>query len=233
MITEKQKLIIKALMSKKEGCNINQIAKITNLSPSWTYETLKLLEKQGLLVSEKAGNAILFKINWNDLKAQKTAELIEIEDKPVNKKYLIEDKKEISTINENLSPQRVDFYSAPKQEQNSFSYSGAVQQNFSYSQNQQNSFSYSGQQGSNFYGVAPVGQQGVNAVLTQYAASGAFGNFYSQSQSSPRSSTQVPPSTLGSRISSNISGYNLSEHTSNHLSSSVSGCKYCGPGAKI
>ena len=59
MITEKQKLIIRLLAKSKEGININQIAKSTKLSASWTYESLQLLLKSGLLKSEKKGKAIL------------------------------------------------------------------------------------------------------------------------------------------------------------------------------
>ena len=82
MINEKQKQIIKLLLTNKDGYNINQIARILNISVSWTHETLKNLEKEGILLAVKTGNAILFRINWKDKKAEKVCELVLLDERP-------------------------------------------------------------------------------------------------------------------------------------------------------
>ena len=238
MITEKQKQILKALINEKEGCNINQIAKITKLSLSWTYETLKFLESQEFLISVKSGNAILFKINWKNPKAQKIVEFIEIEESYNKKQYTIEIRENLESKKLAMDSSPVNFYSQNNQKQNIKSnpyLTNQTTQGFSYSQVQQQNFSYSPNiQTGSFYGIAPIGPQGVNAVLTQYAASGALGSFsYASSQANYNQTQLVPPATLGSKVSGNISGFTLGDHTSTHVNNITPGCRYCGPEIKI
>ena len=233
MITEKQKQIMKVLINSKEGYNINQIAKLTGLSASWTYETLKLLEKQGYLTAVKLGNAVYFRINWQDLKAQKITELILLEEKfnPQKKTYAVNPgnleiegvKTGNITVSEPATNEiRNDFYNT-KVENNpgNFSYSKVTSSNFSYSN-----------QSAGFYGVVQAGPQGVNSMLAFYAQSGAFGASPYSGIGNTRN-TAVPPDTLGSRISGNVSAFTLRDHTTSHASNSVDGCKYFGPNAKV
>lgn len=49
--------------------NINQIARELNLSPMGSYKILKKLEKDSILIPEKIGNAIFYKINFDSDKA--------------------------------------------------------------------------------------------------------------------------------------------------------------------
>ena len=152
MITDKQKQIIQLLISSKEGYNINQIAKISNLSISWTYDSLKSLLKQGFLTAEKKGNALIFKLNLENEKAKKLAEFVTLDSKPVYK-----------TDNE--------VKVLPKE---TFSYSqiqNPVQASSGYSSKVSSGNFYNQPQG---YKIAPIGTQGVNSVLNFYAASGAF-----------------------------------------------------------
>src|SRR3989338_8147180 len=76
MLTEKQKQIIRLLLTNKEGYNVNQIARILSISVSWTHETLKFLEREGILASAKIANSIFFKVNWNNPKAEKICDFI-------------------------------------------------------------------------------------------------------------------------------------------------------------
>ena len=238
MISEKQKQIIKALMNAKDGYNINQIARITNLSPSWTFETLKLLEKQGYLISVKLGNAVFFKMNWQDLKTQKVTELILLEEKysATQKEYNVstqnlEKIENNKTVQENTEPRveiKQNFYSKNEQLQNNFSYSPKIIQgnSFNYNQSQQPS-------NGSLYGIVPIGSQGINSVLGQYATSGAFGSSAYDSSSNYNSINSVPPNSLGYRISNNIESFTLKDHTTSHINNAASGCRYCGPEVKI
>ncbi len=217
-------------MQSKEGLNINQTARTTGLSASWTFETLKLLEKQGYLISIKLGNAVFFRVNWNDLKTQKLIELIIVEDKlqinlPQTNYKIVEKKEEVTKV----EVLKESFY----QRQNN-----PISSSFSYgTQTQKGNFSYGSniQQGSIGYGIAPAGSAGVSSVLGMYASSGAFGSVgYSGSNENAaegrlHTEMKVPPDTLGSRVSRNVNSFSLKDHTSTHIERSVSGCKYCGP----
>ncbi|HLC58725.1 MAG TPA: winged helix-turn-helix domain-containing protein [Candidatus Nanoarchaeia archaeon] len=225
MISDKQRQIIQLLLSKKEGYNVNQIARILNISVSWTHETLKILEKEAILKSEKFGNSILFSLNFNNPKTEKVVELIALDKdyKPTPEKQPAQKqaKNPYYTI---AKPEQ------PTTEANATRYRSAgeapVQLPSKYS-NDKNTFAYNTTNTS--YNVAPVGIQGVNAVLNSYAASGAFGGY---SNNAPQkgwyggSATPVPPSTLGSKISSNVSNFSLSMHTSQHKAVTA-GCSYC------
>lgn len=210
MISEKQKQIIRLLLTSKEGYNVNQIAKILNISVSWTHETLKLLEKEGILLSVKIANSILYRLNWENQKTQKITELILLDEKkpveiPEKTKYQNSQSFYTKAINQR-------GYTAPSQPTAT---SNSYKQTLSQAQSAN-------------YNATPVGEQGVNNVLFSYGTSGAFGSSKGYSASSPYSSSPVPSGTLGSKISSNVSGFSLPQHTSSHKSV-VQGCRYCGP----
>lgn len=219
MITEKQKQIIRLLLTSKEGYNVNQIARLLNISVSWTHETLKLLEKENILISVKLGNAIFFRINWQNQKAQKITELILLDEKQPK----IPEKTESQVSNVQPKYQNIQSF-----------YTKAINQR-GYAQTQQSSANIDGpyrqavaaQSSVNYNAVNPVGNQGVNNVLFSYASTGAFGSDTGYSASKQYNVTQVPPSTLGSKVSSNVSGFSLPQHTSSHKSV-VQGCRYCG-----
>src|SRR3989344_1975002 len=241
MITEKQKEILKLLIASQKGYNINQVAKNTKLSASWTHETLRALSKQGILTADKKGNSVVFNINWKDEKAHKLAELIALENPgeiniPKTNYEVSEKKSEVEAKTE--GHQSASYaVNQPKQEfveakQDSFYSSAqpASNTNFAYSPQQGNFYNQSSQ--TSLYGVAPVGSEGVNTVLGNYAATGAFGysnaNSFSGGNQHYGSRGAVPPNTLGSRISSNVSRFTLKNHTTEHLST-VQGCNYCAP----
>ena len=155
MISEKQKRIIRLLLTNKEGYNVNQIARILDISVSWVHDTLKQLEKEGILKSTKKANAVLFSLNWQDPKTEKICELILLDQvKPAdNSVKVIEPTKDISA---EIKP--------------SYTYTKLVEtkQNYApaniYRQPQQTSFS------NQVYGpITPIGNQGINNTLFAYA----------------------------------------------------------------
>lgn len=216
MISEKQRQIIKLLLTNKEGYNVNQIARLLNISVSWVHETLKLLEKEGILLSVRLGNAIFFRLNWQNQKAQKITELILLDEKEQetnkNTKDIVEKDFVRTTVNPPVTPKEQSVYS------------NAVNQ-VNYSGSQTGVKSY-GQASGGYNTINPVGQQGVSNVLFSYAESGAFSSGYGSS-SNTYSRTPVPSGTLGSRISGNVSSFTLSQHTTSHQKV-TSGCRYCG-----
>ena len=218
MITEKQKQIIKLLLTSKEGYNVNQIARILDISVSWTHETLKTLEKEKLLVSVKSGNAILFKLNWENPKTEKICDFI----------LLDTGEKPISKPKETPKPTYQNFYNK-QLNQGYFSPSpmaSNIDDPYRQAAASSNKFSYT---------VAPVGEQGVSNVLFSYAKSGAFSHQavdYSSNEGYYGKSVSVPSGTLGSRISKNVEGFTMVQHTSQHKSS-VGGCRYCGPEIRL
>ncbi len=217
MISEKQKQIIRLLLTNKEGYNVNQIARILNISVSWTHETLKLLEKEEILISLKIANSILYRLNWENQKTQKITELILLDEKQPDK--VIE--KPITQTNKYQNFQS--FYTKAI---NQRGYTTSAQPNTVSASSYKQTISQT--QSVNYNAVNPIGDQGVNNTLFSYGASGAFGPTSNYSASTPYSSTKVPPETLGSRISRNVSSFNLAQHTSSHKSI-TQGCRYCEP----
>lgn len=210
MISEKQKQIIRLLLTNKEGYNVNQIAKILNISVSWVYDTLKQLEKEGILKSAKKANAVFFSLNWQDKKTEKICELILLDQvKPiVNPVVNLESAKDITQIKP--------VYTKIAETKQNYAPSNAYEQQSSFS-------------AQNYSSITPIGDQGVNSLLFSYAKSGAFGNASNYSTvSAPVSDAIVPPDTLGSRVSKNVSGFTMGMHTTQHKNLSVSGCRYCG-----
>lgn len=60
----------------KERNSINQIAKKLRLSPNGAYKILKKLEKANAIMPEKIGNAIYYKVNYDDEIGKKLAEFV-------------------------------------------------------------------------------------------------------------------------------------------------------------
>ncbi len=234
MITEKQKQIIRLLLTNKEGYNVNQIARTLDISVSWVHETLKVLEKEGLLVSARIANAIFFKLNWENPKTEKICDFILLDEKPLQQPVTVSAQKqeEVADKVSKVAPQ--------EQNQSNQAFYNTQISNFRGYNTSSNTSSGSiespyrqamAAQGSNFggYSTNPIGESGVNNVLFSYAKSGAFNNpssGYSSGGSTYRGA-QVPAGTLGSRISKNVAGYTLNQHTSAHKST-TKGCKYCG-----
>ena len=183
MISDKQKQIIRLLLTNKEGYNVNQIARILDISVSWVHDTLKQLEKEGVLKSAKKANAVLFSLNWGEPKTEKICELILLDQvKPITNPALVEPTKETVSV-------RPTYFQIGDTRQ---SYS----QSTVYQKPEQHSFS-----NQNYSSITPVGDQGVNNILFAYAKSGAFSNASNYSAiSAPVSNTVVPPDTLGSRV---------------------------------
>jgi len=236
MITEKQKQIFKLLIDSQNGHNINQIAKLTNSSVSWTYETLKLLAKQGHLIPFQVANSVMFKINFENKVTQKLLELIIIEERSQNKtqEHKVYTVKESSKNNDPIPDKPL--YKVPKimQEASSLKYqklSDAGQSNFNYS-----SKSTMPMSSPNAYSVPKAGD--VNAVLSGYAASGSGGiiSGYAASSSSNQhygSTGAVSPVSVESKVSDNVAKFTFNQHISHLTAGNAPGCRYCGPEIKI
>ncbi|MBI2148897.1 winged helix-turn-helix transcriptional regulator [Candidatus Woesearchaeota archaeon] len=225
MITEKQKQIIRLLLTSKEGYNVNQIARILNISVSWCHETLKILERDGILSSVKIANSILFKINWQNPKAVKLCDFVIIDEET---KYRNDNKDSEKLVIKNVTS--YGFAPVSKTQDNAYSLgsNSALKPNIDDPYRQAVTL-----QNSRNFSYAPVGEQGVNNVLFSYASSGAFGNPSPYSSASVYSSSPVPPNSLGARVSGNTSGFTLPMHTANHMNNNVDGCRYCGPEPKL
>ena len=228
MITEKQKQIIKLLLTSKEGYNVNQIARILDISVSWTHETLKTLEKEKLLVSAKSGNAILFRLNWENPKTEKICDfiLLDTNEKPVSKPKEHELQTNVKETQVAPKPTYQNFYNKQLNQGYASPMASNIADPYRQAAASSNKFSYT---------VAPVGEQGVSNVLFSYAKSGAFSHQavdYSSNEGYYGKSISVPSGTLGSRISKNVEGFTMVQHTSQHKST-VGGCRYCGPEIKL
>ena len=224
MVTEKQKQIIELISESKEGYNINQIARLTNSSPSWTYEILKRLAQQGHLIPKQMGNAVFFTINTQNLVTQKIIELIKLETKSEIPKREEKQPKIIQQIEhptQKYERQKTINYVAPSINQ-------TTAPNF-YSTSSQPTQTVE-------YGVTKAND--VQGMLVNYAATGSGGLGYSNNTFSGGNqhygSSGAPPiNTLAGKISKNPIGFTFSQHTSEHNSGSSPGCRYCGPEMKI
>lgn len=217
MITPKQAQIIRLLLVNKDGFNVNQISRILNISLSWTHEALKYMESQGILNSERKGNSLVFTLNWKNPKTEKLCSL------------LIIDSGEGSKIEKNLEKQRDkseksitiqrSVYSQPAGKEQ-YTKQDIYRPQTQYIQQQTQTWQPA------YSSANPLGEQGVNNVLSAYAQSGAFGNVsaYNSKTTAP---TTVPPETLGARISRNVSGFNFASHSVEHRNKVITGCRYC------
>lgn len=61
--------------------NVNQIARSLEISVGSAYKIVKSLDKKGILVSQKMGNAIYYTLNLDNKEAESVAELVLIETK--------------------------------------------------------------------------------------------------------------------------------------------------------
>lgn len=258
MISEKQKLILKLLVGNREGYNVNQIARLLNISIGWVHESLKLLERQGLLKAEKVKNGIFYKINWKNPKAVKLSEFILIEElekiprsseipnvssniyriiekdvAEIIKKEIIEGKVESSEEN-NENPMATEYrlaYSPASSDRIAPIYNVTNLSNPESSSRTPGS-PYAAASGS-VYGVTPVGQEGVNGVLGMYGSSGlgspASSDYAASSAPGQYGSKgAASPGTIEATVSSLVGNYNFAQHTAHLTSGSISGCRYCG-----
>jgi len=69
------------LRSSMEQYNINQVAREVRISPAGSYKILKNLEKNGILVSKKLGNAIYYSLDLSRKETQSLCELVLIENR--------------------------------------------------------------------------------------------------------------------------------------------------------
>ncbi len=236
MLTEKQKQILKLLIYSERGYNINQIAKITNFSVSWTYETLKLLSKQGHLIPLQVANSVIFKVNFDNIMTQKLIELIVIEEKSQNiqkaKIYATE------TNQENIPK----IIQESKYFKNLYKkISDNPQSNINYSpkstipMSTPAAYSFNSVQNTgNAYSVPKAGD--VNAVLSNYAnVSNVFGYNKNSELSEPKhyGSTGASPVSVESKVSNNVANFSFTQHISHLTGGNAPGCRYCGPEIKV
>lgn len=221
MLTEKEKQILSLLKESKDGYNINQIAKLTKTSASWTHETLKKLEKQAHLKAKQLGNAVFYTLNQENAITKKFIEILELENgKTIQKEQVktIEEKPQEQKY-QNITPtNHITYNTANNSTQQGNIYRTATAQ-------------FSG------YSVAKVND--VQGMLFAYAATGSGGLGYSQGntfsgENAHYGSTGAPPiDTLSGKISKSTTGFTFSTHTVQHNSSNVPGCRYCGPTVTI
>ena len=224
MFTEKRKQILELVSESKEGYNINQIARLTNSSPSWTYEILKKLAQQGHLIPKQMGNAVFFTINTQNLVTQKIIELIRLEPKEIPKREEKQPKiiQQIEHPTQKYERQEAMNYTIPvtNQTPNSNFYNTSTQQ-----------------MQTAVYGVTKAND--VQGMLFNYAATGSGGLGYSNTNTFTGSnqhygSTGAPPiNTLSGKISENVTGFTFTQHTTSHNSGASPGCRYCRPEVKL
>lgn len=77
---ETYKRILLILFKDSSRYNANTLSKQINITRIGTYKALKLLEKQHLLISERLGKAIFYKLNLKDAYVRKTIELLLMEE---------------------------------------------------------------------------------------------------------------------------------------------------------
>ncbi|HLD05990.1 MAG TPA: helix-turn-helix domain-containing protein [Candidatus Nanoarchaeia archaeon] len=76
-LTENEARVMDFLVRNiKERNSINQVAKKLRLSPNGAYKILKKLEKANAIMPEKIGNAVYYKVNYNDEIGKKLAEVV-------------------------------------------------------------------------------------------------------------------------------------------------------------
>src|SRR3989344_244869 len=202
MISEKQKLILKLLVGNKDGYNVNQIARLLNISVGWVHESLKLLEKQSLLKTEKIKNGIFYKINWKNPKAVKLSEFILIEElekiprsavvpnvsdnvykiiekdvAEIIRKEIIEGKAEFSEENkENPIGSKYGLVYSPASSDRITNIYNVTNLSNPESSSRVPGTPYAAGGGiaasGSVYGVTPVSQEGVSGVLGMYGSSG-------------------------------------------------------------
>ncbi len=73
--------ILNFLLRNRDLYNINQIARILNLSVGSAHKILKNLEERNIVNMKKLGNARYYNLNFNNQEAVKLSELILIEEK--------------------------------------------------------------------------------------------------------------------------------------------------------
>lgn len=252
MITEKQKLILKLLLGNKEGYNVNQIARLLHISVSWVHESLKLLENEGYVKSEKSKNSLMYKVNWKSPKAVKLSEFILIEDSErVPQKVYLTDYKLIRDVAKVVEQEMIDkadlLQDLPNEEDryglaNPRAFEDAPAQSVSYNVAKEPEVAAQGSpyaqaggvvaSGSNFYGVNPIGDQGVNNVLGMYGTSGVSPTSAyatnSPSAGNYGSSGAASPGTIEATVSKLVGNYNYAQHTAHLSSGAAQGCRYCG-----
>jgi len=79
MVTKNTKKILNFILRNFEMRNINQISRELKISVGSSFKILKNLEKDNFVVSHKMGNALYYKINFNNPELIKNMELILIE----------------------------------------------------------------------------------------------------------------------------------------------------------
>lgn len=221
MITPKQALIIRLLMTKKEGFNVNQIARILNISLSWTHEALKLMERQEILKSIKKGNSLVFSLNWSNPLTEKLCDLLLIESRSGRERAgVLKGMEKIVAAAQETSQLEHQYGLKTPENQQISPYSAAYTPPV---QTPQTGDFYNQRSGQSSVYPSLAGQPVVNSVLSAYATSGVNGS----QQASAAPPSYVPPDTLASRVSSNISGFTLVMHTTSHRNKIVSGCRYC------
>lgn len=81
MLPKNRFKILNFLVRSLEVHNINQIARILNLSVGSVHKILKDLEKRNIVIAKKLGNAIYYSINFNNESERILSAIILMEDK--------------------------------------------------------------------------------------------------------------------------------------------------------
>jgi len=87
MITKNTKKIIVYLLRNLNPININQISRELKISVGSAFKILKDLKKEDIVLSEKLGNCIFYKLNLENQETTKICELLLLEEKRNLKGY--------------------------------------------------------------------------------------------------------------------------------------------------
>jgi predicted nucleotidyltransferase len=79
MLTNNTKKILNHLLRNLDLKNVNQVSKELKISVGSSFKILKSLETEEMVFSEKIGNGIYYKLNFNNSELVKVLELILIE----------------------------------------------------------------------------------------------------------------------------------------------------------
>jgi len=219
MISEKQKQILRVLLGDEEGFKLGEVARILNIEASQIQETIKLLEREKIVVEDKQK----YRINWENKKAEEMCEflLIDLEKKPeLNKdeekndvtRVIEQEIKDGKIIEQEKAPE-ITTYGIHNQ---ATSTTGSIYQTNTI--NNTNSFYNNGNQ--------------VNNVLGMYANPQSNNSLYGSSQGTTPgqygSSGAANPGSIEATVSKTVGSYSYAQHTAHQNTGNVSGCRYCG-----
>src|SRR3989344_1447120 len=234
MISEKQKQILRVLLGDEEGFKLGEVARILNIEASQIQETIKLLEREKIVVEDKQK----YRINWENKKAEEMCEflLIDLEKKPeLNKdeekndvtRVIEQEIKDGKMIEQEKAPE-ITTYGIHNQ---ATSTTGSIYQTANIEQGNAAPYQTNTNTINNTNSFYNNGNQ-VNNVLGMYANPQSNNSLYGSSQGTTPgqygSSGAANPGSIEATVSKTVGSYSYAQHTAHQNTGNVSGCRYCG-----